>query len=274
MLPMLTQWQRLRIAETLWNQNEERIDFRWFHEKGLPTPFVLDQVKIEVSHELSSEVLLLRLQAAQFDGRLRHIHNPEQLRDDFDQDALHINLILRNQLVASGRLVFLRGDPLRSEINKSLVPLPELLMSDPGMVEISRVCTHPDFRRGHLLTLLLSECARQAFQRGGHWLLGYCVGSLVPVYQRFAGEQLPFSGKHPLYEGKDSFVVRIPLDKVMRGECVPYLAWARFIAPYLRDMKSHKSRLEGWPVWFKALGAQILRPCLNEALRLTLLRST
>ncbi|MDQ3234800.1 MAG: GNAT family N-acetyltransferase, partial [Pseudobdellovibrionaceae bacterium] len=175
----LTQWQRHRIAQTLWQQNSGRIGFRWFHEQGLPAPYVLGEVRIEVTSQISADILDLRLRAAQFDGRLLQTQDAESCRDVFDTDALHVKLILRDQLVAAGRLIFLLQQRERSEICQVLVPLPDALVAVHGTVEISRVCTHPDFRRGHLLTLLLAECAWEAWQRGGRHLLGYCVKPLI-----------------------------------------------------------------------------------------------
>jgi len=267
----LTQWQRHRIAQTLWQQNSGRIGFRWFHEQGLPAPFVLDEVVIEVTHELSPDILELRLRAAQSDGRLLNTSDADRCRDTFDTQALHVKLILREQLVAAGRLIFLRGQRERSEICKVLVPLPDQLVTAPDMVEISRICTDPDFRRGYLLTLLLAECAWEAHQRGGRMLLGYCVKQLVPVYVRFAGEQLPFAGLHPLYEGRESCVVRIDLEKVMRGENVPFLAWARFVAPHLYE--AQKTPDSDWVLRMKTQGVRLLQPCLDEVLKFTLQRS-
>lgn len=263
----LTQWQRHRIAQTLWKKNEG-VGFRWFHEQGLPAPFVLDEVSIQVTSDLTADILQLRLKAAQRDGRLQQVVDLEKVRDRFDEHALHIKLILRGQLVAAGRLVFLCGDRQRSEIHETLVSLPDELMAVQGGVEISRICTHPDYRRGHLLTFLLAECAWQAFKRGGQYLLGYCVSSLIPVYVRFAGEALPLSGYHPLYEGRESFVVRIDLNKVMRGEDVPFVAWGRFVAPHLSEAPVPATW--SWTLRMKSQGVRLLQPCLNEVLKFML----
>jgi hypothetical protein len=267
----LTQWQRHRIAQTLWQQQSSRIGFRWFHEQGLPAPYVLDEVRVEVTPQLTQDILQLRLRAAQADGRLLHTNNIEKCRDSFDGVALHIRLILRDQIVAAGRLLFLNGRRERSEICSVLTPLPDDLILGAGRVEISRVCTHPDFRRGYLLTLLLAECAWAAFQRGGRVLLGYCVQALAPIYVRFAGEVLPYSGFHPLYEGRESCVVRIDLEKVMRGENVPFLAWARFIAPHIREALQPEAT--DWILRMKIQGVRLIQPCLDEVLKFTLPRS-
>ncbi len=267
----LTQWQRHRIAQTLWQQNSGRIAFRWFHEQGLPAPFVLNEVEIEVTSQLTPEILQLRLRAAQADGRLLQTNNIEKCRDRYDKAALHIKLILRDQLVAAGRILFLHGKRESSEICDVLVPLPDEIVSVPDVVEISRVCTHPDFRRGYLLTLLLAECAWTAWQRGGRMLLGYCVHALAPIYVRFAGEVLPFTGHHPLYEGRESCVVRIDLEKVMRGENVPFLAWARFVAPHVHEAMQPAAK--DWMLRMKTQGVRLIQPCLDEVLKFTLPRS-
>jgi hypothetical protein len=264
----LSQWQRHRIAQTLWQQNSSHIGFRWFHEHGLPAPLVLNEVQVEVTTQVSADILQLRLRAARADGRLLQTNNWEKCRDVFDAEALHIKLILRDQLVAAGRILFLNGQRKRSEICGALVDLPDELISIPGTVEISRVCTHPDFRRGHLLTLLLAECAWAAYRRGGRILLGYCVRPLAPVYVRFAGEILPYAGYHPLYEGRESCVVRIDLEKVMRGEKVPFLAWARFVAPHVHEALQPASR--NWFLRLKIQVIRLLQPCLDEVLKFTL----
>lgn len=266
----LTQWHRHRIAQTLWQQHSGLIGFRWFHEQGLPAPYVLNEVRVEVTPQLTTEILQLRLRAAQADGRLLQTNNIEKCRDNFDRVALHVCLILRDQVVAAGRLLFMNGRRERSEICAALTPLPDDLILGPGCVEISRVCTHPEFRRGHLLTLLLAECARAALQRGGLVLLGYCVHALAPIYVRFAGEVLPYTGYHRLYEGRESCVIRIDLEKVIRGENVPFLAWARFIAPHVREALQPEAA--DWLLRMKIKGVRLIQPCLDEVLKLSLPR--
>ncbi|MCX6130523.1 MAG: hypothetical protein NTX25_15855, partial [Proteobacteria bacterium] len=141
MIGAFARFSKQRLAQALWLDNKGEGGFRWFHEQGLPAPYVLNQVQINVGQTVSDEILKLRLIAAQSDGRLIDTKDPKKLADEFDRDALHISLTLRGQVVAAGRLIFLNGDRRRSEIDRQLTQLHHQVIAVPGTVEISRVCT-------------------------------------------------------------------------------------------------------------------------------------
>ncbi|MCX6130339.1 MAG: hypothetical protein NTX25_14905, partial [Proteobacteria bacterium] len=84
-------------------------------------------------------------------------------------------------------------------------------------------------------------------------------------------QELPYKGSHPLYSGKESYVIRIDLLKVLRGESGPWVAWARFLAPRLALhtvlLRHPRPRLI---VCLQALAARMLRPCLDQILMLAM----
>jgi hypothetical protein len=57
----------------------------------------------------------------------------------------------------------------------------------------------------------------------------------------------------------------------MRGEKVPFLAWARFVAPHMHEALQPASR--NWILRLKIQAIRLLQPCLDEVLRFTLPRS-
>jgi hypothetical protein len=51
-------------------------------------------------------------------------------------------------------------------------------------IEITRICTHPDFRRGDLLMTMMQVAVLRVIESGRWIVLGSATEKLVPVYDR------------------------------------------------------------------------------------------
>jgi hypothetical protein len=52
------------------------------------------------------------------------------------------------------------------------------------VVDISRVCVHPDFRHCRILEALFRRAAAEIVQSGRRWLVGSASDKLLPMYRR------------------------------------------------------------------------------------------
>src|SRR5690606_13571013 len=89
-----------------------------------------------------------------------------------------------DQLVGAARIVFVGKDLERSEHHSLKIPIPSRLI-DSGFVEISRMCTHPDYRGSDVLPVLLQNLGRIVYCSGYRFLLSNCNDNMWRFYKKF-----------------------------------------------------------------------------------------
>ena len=102
----------------------------------------------------------------------------------------------RGRVVGTVRLAFPRSeaDALKHE---EFVELPASLPPPQELVEVSKACTHPDFRGSDLFYALLKHAALRTIQSGRRYVLISCTDALLPLYSRVGLHELGVSYLHP-----------------------------------------------------------------------------
>lgn len=126
------------------------------------------------------DVIKLRHRAYQLAGKLSHDEEP--CLDQFDKRSIIIVAKHHNKVVASLRLIIAKKNQLL-EHEYSLV-LPRNFPRKENTIEITRVCTHPDYRHGDLLEGLFQYTSFIAMAHGRSWILGSSTDELLPLYQK------------------------------------------------------------------------------------------
>jgi predicted GNAT family N-acyltransferase len=75
--------------------------------------------------------------------------------------------------------------PYRRHEYEELTAIPDPLQNRELLAVMSRVCTHPDYRRSDLLEALVTKGDEVARSLGKRYGIGGCTDSLLPVYKRF-----------------------------------------------------------------------------------------
>jgi hypothetical protein len=154
----------------------------------------VDFAYVRTSDEYKS-VLQLRQRAYQQYGGSALGETPEALSDIFDARARILMAKYRGEVVGSLRLIFNESTD-RFE-HEDHFTLPSEFPRKDEMVEISRVCTHPEYRGSDLLIGLFRHAAMAVLQSRRQFVLGYAPPKLVPLYARLGARWLPVEFKHP-----------------------------------------------------------------------------
>jgi hypothetical protein len=172
----------------------------------------------------------------------------EKFTDSYDAYARHYVAKLGNRVVACGRCVFVGRDVQKSEFLPHVPHYPNWLVGK-NLVEVSRMCTHPDFRRGPLLMRLSSEMVRGAWLAGAEHMVTVARESMLPTYETFGmkryGDWFPFRGNTMM------FLHASPQDMIS-GKSVGLLPWILIVPPLIETLPSDAKASLGLAVRLKS----------------------
>ena len=135
------------------------------------------------------EILALRLHAHQAEGHLDNTSIAD-LRSPFDAHSRHLTCRFGGRIVGYVRVIFVDGDPARSQyVALGGHEVPQWLW-DAGFVEGGAGATHPDFQRAGLYVPLMQHMFRVAVQSGHRFVLGACPDELLGMYRDMGFEVL------------------------------------------------------------------------------------
>ncbi len=143
--------------------------------------------------------------------------------DEFDGRAQVLLARHRGRAVASMRLVLPGpGELLEHE---TYTPLPGALPGREEVIEITRVCTHPDYRRTDLLQGLFQHAVLSCARAGRRWVIGSSTPNLLPVYTRIGFTVTDLQYEHRALGGDKHVVFVGDLHAVLAGKGVNPLVW-------------------------------------------------
>jgi hypothetical protein len=132
------------------------------------------------NEESYREALNLRLAAYSKDHKLPKDSSVAEVSDAYDSRSKIILGRVKGRAVATARLYFPEhNDRLEHE---------EFMVWPPGfprreeIVEVTRTCTHPDFRRGNVFFSLLRYIVVTSVQSQRKWVMTSATSDLVPFY--------------------------------------------------------------------------------------------
>jgi GNAT superfamily N-acetyltransferase len=135
------------------------------------------------------QILALRLHAHQAEGHLGSASIAD-LRSPFDAHSRHLTCRFGGRIVGYVRVIFVDGDPSRSQyVSLGGHEVPRWLW-DAGFVEGGAGATHPDFQRAGLYVPLMQHLFRVAVQSGHRYVLGACPDELLGMYRDMGFEVL------------------------------------------------------------------------------------
>ena len=158
---------------------------------GLPVGSVEPAVSYDSAASSADyeEILALRLLANQAEGHMVR-QSIDDLRSPFDAHSRHVTCRFGGRIVGYVRVIFVDGDPARSQyVSLGGHEVPQWLW-DAGFVEGGAGATHPDFQRAGLYVALMQHLFRVAVQSGHRYVLGACPDGLLAVYREMGFEIL------------------------------------------------------------------------------------
>lgn len=126
------------------------------------------------------EALNLRLAAYSKDHKLPKNSSVAEVSDAYDSRSKIIIGRVKGRAIATARLYFPEHSD-RLEHEEYLVWPPGFPRRDE-IVEVTRACTHPDFRRGNVFFSLLRYIVVTSVQSQRKWVMTSATSDLVPFY--------------------------------------------------------------------------------------------
>lgn len=176
------------------------------------------------SQEDYQSVLKLRLSAHQFDRNIKEDLEvtPEDMGDIEDTRSRIIVGMYRDRVVATGRVRFNELDsPLEHE---KYIDWPADMPRRDEILEISRVCTDPEFRRGDLLAGLFQFACATCIQMEKPYVLIGSWPEMRTFYSKLGWKDTGLSHKEPMWKSEQHLMLGHSLDGML-GRGVNPIYW-------------------------------------------------
>ena len=169
------------------------------------------------------EVLNLRHLAYMADGKISDDLTASEVSDIHDSRARILTCKYRGKTIATARLTFHEhGDVTEHE---AFIVWPNEFPRRDESVEVTRACTHPDFRRTGLFFALLRHVVITATQAGRSWVVTSSTEDLVPMYQFVGLFDVGLTYHHPELNDLKHIVLVGNMHDALSGRTVGPTAW-------------------------------------------------
>ena len=169
------------------------------------------------------QVLELRKMAYSRVGKVKTDLSAEAMGDAFDKRSRILIAKTRGMVVGSMRLIY--NGPNDKMEHEQYTTLPAAFPPRDETVEVTRICTHPDYRGEDLLVGMFAHCAVASLQSGKRWILGSATKKLLPIYERVGGKTTSVSYRHQALGGDEHFIVLLDLQQRMLATGVTPVQW-------------------------------------------------
>ena len=214
---------------------------RELRESGFDKTGIAGSIEFSVvrTEEDYREVLNLRHLAYLADNKIASAASVHDVSDIHDSHARILMCKFRGKTIATARLTFHEvGDTTEHE---EFLAWGSDFPRREESVEVTRACTHPDFRRTGLFFALLRYVAITATQAGRMWVVTSSTEDLVPMYQYIGLRDIGLRYSHPeLNDLKHAVLIGSMLDG-LSGRSVGPTAWNqiwRHALPYMSNSNS------------------------------------
>lgn len=169
------------------------------------------------------QVLSLRFEAYKLAGKTKPETTSRDMGDEFDSRSRIVIGKYKGKVVSSARLIFNRlEDKMEQE---KFVKWPTELPRRDEMVEIMRVCTDPEFRRGDLLMSMFKFMAVTVAQSKRPWIVICATDNMLPLYKKIGFNEIGLSYNHPGLGGLKHNILLANFVDGMEGKTVGPVAW-------------------------------------------------
>jgi predicted GNAT family N-acyltransferase len=196
-----------------------------------------------------SEVLRLRRTAYVGAGKRPETTTPEDMAAPLDGISRILTARHHGQLVGSMTFTFPPSEDtlLDSESGFPSRKYPVRLPPKANLIEVSRLCVHPDYRGTDLLQGLFEHGLKHFLMSDRHWLLTSATADLVPMYQEIGFTRLKAAYRHPLLGNKEHTLLIAHRSAFLWGFGIGVLTWNSVFGDLVRHLVENRLiRLPGW----------------------------
>jgi predicted GNAT family N-acyltransferase len=169
------------------------------------------------------EVLELRRAAYAAEGKIPPGTSADDMSDIFDSRSRIVVCKLRGRIVASARLTFHEQTDLL-EHEEFLNWSADLPRRDES-VEVTRACTHPEYRGARFFFPLLAFIVMTAMQARRSWVVTSSTADLVGLYERIGMIRLKRTYDNPMLNNTKHYLLIGSTNDAVLGRSVGPIIW-------------------------------------------------
>lgn len=169
-------------------------------------------------------------------GEAGKLSNDESVSDVYDTRSRILIGVYKGQVVASTRLIFNEFEDQME--HEQFVKFDSTIPRKDEICEITRVCTHPDFRGVDILPGLLRFVAISVAQSGRRYILGCATDKLLGMYLRIGFRKTRYSFNHKDLNNIPHTIFLCDIVKVAIGSGVNPIVWNLLwcdVVKYIKD---------------------------------------
>ena len=184
------------------------------------------------------EVLNLRYLAYLADGKIPSSSTVNDVSDIHDSRARILICKYRGKAIATARLAFHElGDITEHE---EFIAWPSAFPRRDDAVEVTRACTHPDYRGVGLFFALLRHIVTSSVQAGRTWVITSSTEDLVPLYKFVGMKEAGVAFNHPELNNLKHVMLTGSIPDALSGRSVGPVAWSQVWKDALSYVPPHQ----------------------------------
>jgi predicted GNAT family N-acyltransferase len=187
------------------------------------------------------EVLKLRHNAYLNAGKLEQDSSYSDCSDSYDTRARIFLARYRGKVVGSFRLIFHEDeDQLEHE---RFVNFDKRFPRKDQVVEVTRVCTHPDFRKSDILNYLMQQMILNTVLAGKKYIIGSAAKSLIGYYNKIGFDDTKVCFEHEDLNSLEHTMLVCNVINVITCKNISYSQWGRYykdLASFLEEKKIYE----------------------------------
>jgi hypothetical protein len=167
------------------------------------------------THDEYIEVLNLRYLAYKSAGKVDEHSSIKNMIAPLDHKSRILIAYHDTQIIASVALTFPDDVNMVLDTEHALSSgYPSFFPSKTDMIEVSRLCTHPDYRRGDLLHRMFEHIYKINALTKKSLMVTSCDDKLWPIYKKLGFKKCDLSYNHPYLKGIRHHIIYITLGRV------------------------------------------------------------
>ena len=151
------------------------------------------------------------------------LNNFRNFSDIYDSRSRIIIAKHKSKVVGSCRVIFNNSNEEFEHFQ--FLDKPKNFPDLNSMVELTRICTHPDFRKGDLLIKVLQTAGKVVMLSGKKYVLGCSKPNLINIYKKIGFEDTGYTFNHADLGGKKHHLIMGKPLEIAVGRNVNPIVW-------------------------------------------------
>ncbi len=186
----------------------------------------LFRFRFAVSARQYRDVLQLRLDAYTHAGKVSAGTDPDTMRAPLDAVSRILTVYHGRRLIASCAMAFPTSEDTVLDTERALPNgYPADLPSKLEIIEISRLCVHPDYRYGDILVRMFEQMYRVCLASDRSYMISSADRKLWPLYKGIGFQKTEHRYDHPVFTGIEHTIISIHLDTPLLSKGLPHARW-------------------------------------------------